>query len=83
MDPPAPGEHISSGPDGVVAVQSPPEMSSVDSSKTPSVIDTMDPKTAEKVQAYQSQIKILLYNYQVSFNAYIHFKNAFLEVLRK
>ena len=30
------------------------------------MIDTMDPKTAEKIQAYQSQIKILLHNYQVS-----------------
>ena len=30
-----------------------------------SMVESMDPKTAEKVQQYQSQIKVLLHNYQV------------------
>ena len=30
-----------------------------------SMVESMDPKTAEKVHQYQSQIKVLLHNYQV------------------
>ena len=30
-----------------------------------SMVESMDPKTAEKVRQYQSQIKVLLHNYQV------------------
>ena len=30
-----------------------------------SLVESMDPKTAEKVRQYQSQIKVLLHNYQV------------------
>jgi len=29
------------------------------------MVESMDPKTAEKVQQYQSQIKVLLHNYQI------------------
>ena len=38
-----------------------------------SMVDSMDPKTAEKVRQYQSQIKVLLHNYQVCVVFQTHF----------